>query len=111
MIRMAKVDLLYDEAIRLRDAGDLPAAADKLREILGIDPRHILTHSALAVMLQKLQQYDAAISHAVKVTELEPNDPFSFTQLSVIYQRCGKIPEAEDAMARARMMQVAAGGH
>jgi Flp pilus assembly protein TadD len=108
---MAKVDLLYDEAIRLRDAGDLPAAADKLREILSLDPKHILTHSALAVMLQKLQQFDAAISHAVQVTELEPNDPFSFTQLSVIYQRCGKIPEAEDAMARARMMQMAAGGH
>ena len=31
-------------------------------------------------------------------TELEPNDPFSFTQLSVICQRCGKIPEAEAAM-------------
>jgi len=48
------------------------------------------------------------VSHAQKVTELEPNDPFSFTQLSVICQRCGKIPEAEDAMARSRMLS---GGH
>jgi Flp pilus assembly protein TadD len=106
---MAKPDDLYDVAIRLRDAGDLSAAADQLREILTIEPNHVLTHSALAVLLQKLGQLDEAITHAVKVTELEPNDPFSFTQLSVIYQRCGRIPEAEDAMARARMMQMAAG--
>jgi len=25
--------------------------------------------------------------------------------LSVIYQRCGRIPEAEEAMARAHMLQ------
>ena len=48
---------------------------------------------------------EEAIVHARRVTELEPNDPFSFTQLSVIYQRCGKIPEAEDAMARAHALQ------
>ncbi len=41
------------------------------------------------------------------MTELEPNDPFSFTQLSVICQRCGLIPEAEEAMATARMMEAA----
>jgi hypothetical protein len=39
------------------------------------------------------------------VCELEPNDPFSFTALSVTLQRAGKIPEAEEALARARMMQ------
>ena len=32
-------------------------------------------------------------------------DPFSFTQLSVIFQRCGRIQQAEDAMARAHMLQ------
>ena len=47
---------------------------------------------------------DEAIRHAQKVAELDPNDPFSFTQLSVIYQRCGKIQEAEDAMAKAHEM-------
>lgn len=99
---------MYDDAIRLRDAGDLEGAAKKLFEIESQDPQHVLTHSALAVILQKLKRFDEAIAHALKVTELEPNDPFSFTQLSVICQRCGKILEAEDAMAKARMMQ---GGH
>jgi len=108
---MATADELYDAAIKLRDAGDLSGAAIKLEEIERVDPKHVLTQSALAVVLQKLGRLDDAIAHAVKVTELEPNDPFSFTQLSVICQRCGRIPEAEDAMARARTMQMGQGGH
>jgi Flp pilus assembly protein TadD len=106
---MTSADKQYDEAIKLKDAGKLDEAAAKLSEILAADPNHVLTHSALAVVMQRLGKLEEAVAHAVKVTELEPNDPFSFTQLSVICQRCGKIPEAEDAMARSRMMQ--GGGH
>lgn len=106
---MTTADKQYDEAIKLKDAGKLDEAAAKLNEILATDPNHVLTHSALAVVMQRLGKPEEAVAHAVKVTELEPNDPFSFTQLSVICQRCGKIPEAEDAMARSRMML--GGGH
>lgn len=108
---MPTVTELYDEAISYRDKGDLETAAAKLLEIETQHPSHVLTHSALAVVLQKLKRFDEAIAHALKVTELEPNEAFSFVQLSVICQRCGKIQEAEDAMARARMMQMAAGSH
>jgi Flp pilus assembly protein TadD len=66
---------------------------------------------ALAVYQQKLGRFDEAILHAKRVTELAPTDAFSFTQLSVIYQRCGKIFEAEDAMARARLIQGTAQHH
>lgn len=102
---MATPDELYDEANNLKEQGDLDAAVEKLREILVLDPNHLLAHSALAVHLHKLGDYDAAIAHALKVIELAPTDPFSYTQLSVIYQRCGRIQEAEDAMARAHMLQ------
>ena len=67
---------------------------------MAADPTYTLAHSALAVILARLKKHDEAIEHAVKVCELEPNDPFSFTALSVTYQRAGKIPEAEEAMAR-----------
>jgi len=102
---MATADEIYDQAMKLKGEGKLAEAVGKLEEILVLDPNHVLTHSALAVHLQKLGQPDPAIEHAIRVTELEPNDPFSFTQLSVIYQRCGKIPEAEAAMARAHTLQ------
>ena len=102
---MPTPDELYDQAVALKDAGNLEGAVAKLKDILAIDAGHVLTHSALAVHCHKLGRPEEAIAHAVRVSELEPNDPFSFTQLSVIYQRCGKIPEAEDAMARAHMLQ------
>jgi Flp pilus assembly protein TadD len=95
---------IYDEAIKLKDAGNLAGAVEKLKEVLVIDPNHADTHSALAVYLQRLGQPDGAIAHALKVVELAPNDTFSYTQLSVIYMRCGKILEAEDAKAKAHMM-------
>ena len=105
---MATPDEMYDEATALKESGDLEGAVAKLEEILQADEGHLLAHSALAVHLQRLGRNDEAIAHALKVVELDPTDSFNYTQLSVIYQRCGKIPEAEDAMARAHQIQ--AGG-
>ena len=105
-------DKMYDAASQQKDAGDLEGAVATLRKILEIDPNHLHSNMALGVYLQKLGRLDEAIVHAVK-TEIEPKDPFSFTQLSVIYQRCGKIQEAEDAMAQAHVLQgrPPGGGH
>jgi predicted Zn-dependent protease len=96
---------LYDQADKLKDAGKLDEATAKLNELLAADPGYALAHSALAVIFTRLGRHAEAIEHGKKVCELEPNDPFSFTALSVTLQRAGKIPEAEEALARARMMQ------
>jgi len=96
---------LYDDARKLKDLGDQEGCVAALQHILTIYPGHVQTHLALGVHLQKLGRPDEAIAHAKKVAELSPDDAFSFTQLSVIYQRCGKIFEAEEAMARAREIQ------
>ena len=58
-------------------------------------------HGMLAKLYADLAEADKAIEHAKKVVELEPDDAFSYTALSVIYQRCGRIPEAEHAKAMA----------
>jgi len=99
---------MYDEAIQLKNAGDLPGAIAKLKELAEVAPDHIDTHSALAVFLQREGRFEEAIEHAKRVCELSPADPFSYTQLSVIYVKCGKIPEAEEAKARAHMAQMQA---
>jgi Tfp pilus assembly protein PilF len=96
---------LYDEADRLKDDGKLEEAVAKLLELVAQDPNYALAHSALAVIYGRLKRHDDAVRHGLIVCQLEPNDPFSFTAMSVTYQRGGKIPEAEDAMAKARMMQ------
>lgn len=96
---------IYDEADKLKDAGKLDESAARFRDALAVDPNYALAHSALAVVYTRLKRHDEAVQHALKVCELEPNDAFSYTALSVTCQRAGKILEAEDAMARARMLQ------
>lgn len=112
MTAMPTVHELYDQADKLKDAGDLDAAAAKLTEALEIDPNYALGHSALAVVEQRRGNHEQAIQHAVKVTELEPSDAFSFTALSVTYQRAyagtnemSYIKLAEDAMAHSRTVE------
>ncbi|MEX2315637.1 MAG: tetratricopeptide repeat protein [Pirellulales bacterium] len=109
---MSDAVALYDQADKLKDDGKPEEAVAKLQEALGADPAYALAHAALAVVLQKLGRHDEAIQHAQKVCELEPLDPFSFTALSVTYQRAFAgtnnlqyIRLAEDAMEKSRMMQ------
>ena len=108
---MSEVVKLYDEADRLKAEGKLDEAVAKLQEALAQDDSYALAHSALAVVLQRLGRHEEAIQHAVRTSELEPNDPFSFAALSVTYQRAyagtnemGYIRLAEDAMERSRQL-------
>jgi Flp pilus assembly protein TadD len=96
---------MYNEAQKLKDGGKLEEAIAKLQELLAADEGFSLAHSALAVLYGRVGRHPDAVRHAQRVCELEPKDPFSYTALSVTCQRAGLIPEAEDAMARARMLQ------
>lgn len=102
---------LYDEADKLKIEGNLEEAASKLTAALQMNDKYALAHSALAVVLQRMGQHEEALEHAKKVAELEPLDPFSYTALSVTYQRAyagtgnmDYIRLAEDAMERSRQL-------
>ena len=108
---MADLTQLYDEADKLKQEGDLEGAAAKLQEALAADEKYALAHSALAVVLQRMGKHDDAIQHAQKVCELEPNDPFSYTAMSVTFQRAYAgtnnmeyIRLAEEAMEQSRIL-------
>lgn len=98
-------DERYSAAERLKDAGDLPAAIAALEALVADHPEFALAHSALAAWCTRLERHDQAVKHARRVCELEPADPFSYTALSVACMRAGRIPEAEEALARSRMLQ------
>ena len=102
---MPTPDQLYDQAVDLRDRGDKEAAIAKLEEAVAIDNDFALGHGMLAKLCADMAQAEKAIAHAKRVVEIDPDDTFSYTALSVIYQRCGKIPEAEEAKAKAFNMQ------
>jgi Flp pilus assembly protein TadD len=76
-----------------------------LEAVIATDPDFALAHSALAAWCTRLERHQDAVRHARRVVELEPKDPFSYTALSVACMRAGMIPEAEDALARSRMLQ------
>jgi tetratricopeptide (TPR) repeat protein len=97
---------LYDQAATCRDQGDKEGAIAKLEEAVALDPSFSIAHGLLAKLFADLAIVDKAILHAQKVVELEPDDAFSYTALSVIYQRCGRIPEAEHAKAVAWQKQM-----
>lgn len=97
---------LYDQALDLRDRGDKPGAIARLEEAVAADPAFAIGHGMLAKLYADIAEADKAIEHARRVVELEPDDTFSYTALSVIYQRCGRIPEAEQAKAMAWQKQM-----
>jgi len=105
---MSTSDAMYDQAIEMQQKGDLEGAVASLRRLIEQDPDFALAHSALSAFYSRTEQYDQAIEHAMKVCELEPEDPFSFIALSLICQKAGRIMEAERAMMQARQAQVAA---
>lgn len=98
----------YDEAIALASDGKDDEVLAKLESLAKDEPDYALVHAALSVFYGKLDRLDEAIEHAQKVCELEPNDPFSFVAMSMVCQKAGKLPEAEEAMAQARQVEFTA---
>jgi Flp pilus assembly protein TadD len=103
---MPTANELYDLAVDLRDEGKKPEAVAKLEEAISLDPDFAIGHGMLAKLYADLAEVEKAITHARKVVELQPDDAFSYTALSVIYQRCGRIAEAEHAKAIAWQKQM-----
>lgn len=99
----------YAAAERLKDGGDLAGAVAALQGLVADHPDFSLAHSALAAWCTRLERHDDAVRHARRVCELEPADPFSYTALSVACMRAGRIAEAEEALARSRLIQSTSG--
>jgi len=102
---MATREERYEAAETVKNAGDLPGAVAALEAVVADHPDFALAHSALAAWCTRLERHEDAVRHARRVCELEPSDPFSYTALSVACMRGGRIAEAEEALARSRMLQ------
>ena len=83
----------YAAAEALKNAGDLAGAVAAMEGLVADHPDFTLAYSALAAWCTRLERHEEAVRHARKVVELEPNDPFSYTALSVACMRGGRIAE------------------
>ena len=95
----------YSAAEKLKDDGDLAGAVAALETLVIEEPEFALAHSALGAWCTRLERHEEAVRHARRACELQPQDPFSYTALSVACMRAGLITEAEDALAKSRMLQ------
>lgn len=80
------------------------AAIASYEEALAISPDWTDALHGKAMALLQLGRFDEAIAVGQRIVELDPNDPFAHTSLSIFYQRKGLIEEAEKESAKARML-------
>jgi len=99
---------IYDEAIRLHESGDVNGAIRRLEALVADEPDYALAHAALSVFYTRSEAFDQAVEHGRRVCQLEPDDPFSFVAMSLVCQKAGRLPEAEQALMQARQVEVAA---
>lgn len=105
---MTSISERYNQAEKLKDAGQADQAEQLLVALLADEPGHALSHMTLARIYTAAGKHESAVAHAEKACELEPTESFNFT---VTYQRAYAgtgdqryIRMAEDAMARSRML-------
>ncbi len=58
----------------------------------------------LARVYQDMEQYDQAIACAKRIAEVDKDDILAHTSLSILYQKKGMVPEAEEEANKARIL-------
>ncbi len=108
---MSEINAKLSQAEVLKDEGKFDESIALLLEILEEDPQHAICHFTLAVLYGKVDQHAKAVEHGETAVALDPTDPFSYTAMSVTYQRAyagtddhSFIAKAEDAMEKSRMV-------
>jgi Flp pilus assembly protein TadD len=98
-------DALSHRGLDLLAAGSPEEAAQAFHAAIAADPVHVEAHHGLIRALRDAGQLDQSIAAAAALTVLTPNDPLAHTALSISLQRAGRIPEAETAAGRARILE------
>lgn len=102
--QVAALEDLFFEGSDLVGEGKLEAALDCFERCLAIDPNYADAILGKAMVAMNQERFDDAIVLARRLVELNPDDILAYTNLSVFCQRAGRIEEAEEAGAKARML-------
>jgi tetratricopeptide (TPR) repeat protein len=94
----------YLAGLKLFGQNKFEESIAEYRQALELKPGWADVLNALATAQSKLGRQDEAIATIEQAIAIEPNDAFAYTSLSIFLQRNGKIPEAEAAAAKARMI-------
>ena len=85
--------------------GQTTAAVDSFRAAVQSDPDNLEAYHGLVRALCDAGRPAEAVTAALALTVLSPNDPLAHTSLSIALQQDGQIPQAEAAAGRARILE------
>ncbi len=94
----------YYAALDLVAEGEQARAVEEYQKSVDADPTFTEAMHGLARALQDLDRLDEAIAVAKRLEQLDPDDVLVHTSLSVLYQKKGMIPEAEEEGNKARIL-------
>lgn len=98
------LDELFYEGSDLHGEGKHDQAMECFERCLAINPDHADALLGKAMVHLGKGEFDAAIACGKRIVELAPDDILAHTNLSVFYQRAGRIAEAEEAAAKAKVL-------
>lgn len=94
----------YDRAVEALSCGDGDAAISGFRAALAADPGFTDATHGLIHALKNAGRVDDAIEVTLALIAAEPEDTLAHTSLSILYQHQGRVPEAEAAALRAKLL-------
>jgi Flp pilus assembly protein TadD len=94
----------YYAALDLYADGKHEDAVAEYQKSIAADPTFTEAMHGLARAFQDMERYDDAILTAKRIAELDKDDILAHTSLSILYQKKGMVPEAEEEANKARIL-------
>jgi tetratricopeptide (TPR) repeat protein len=94
----------YYAALDLFADGKHEEAVLAYNDAVAADPTFLDALHGLARAYQDMERYDDAIATAKRIAELDKDDVLAHTSLSILYQKKGMVPEAEEEANKARIL-------
>ena len=101
--RQAAEDRYYS-ALDLYAEGRPREAIEQYKKAIELDAAFTDAMHGLARAYQDLNQLDEAIEVAKQISAVDPDDILAHTSLSILYQKKGMVPEAEEEGNKARIL-------
>lgn len=98
------IEELFFQGSDLHGEGRHEEALACFDQCLDIDPRYTDALLGKAMVHLSRGEFELAIGYGKRIVEIVPDDVLAYTNLSVFYQRAGMIPEAEEAAAKAKVL-------
>ena len=99
-----RLEELFYEGSDLHGEGRYEEAIACFDRCLAIDPTYADAILGKAMTHLERGELEQAIALGNRLAEVAPDDVLTFTSLSMFYERAGMIKEAEEAGAKARML-------